>query len=132
MTIEQKIKALEKINQNKTNQKIAFEYYRDKPVEFINDWVITFDPRLKDNKFIPMILFPRQIEFLNWIEDRYRNNENGICEKSRDSGMSWLAMAWSIHKWIYEDGFSAGFGSRKADFVDKLVILHLYLKRGVC
>lgn len=120
MTIEQKIKALEKINQSRTNQKIAFEYYRDKPVDFINDWVITFDPRLKDNKFIPMILFPRQVEFLNWIEDRYRNNENGICEKSRDSGMSWLAMAWSIHKWIYEDGFSAGFGSRKADFVDKL------------
>lgn len=120
MTIEQKYKALEKINQSKHNQKIAFEYYRNKPVEFINDWVITFDPRLKDNKFIPMILFPKQVEFINWITDRYNNNENGICEKSRDSGMSWIAIAWSIHKWLYEDGFSAGFGSRKADFVDKL------------
>src|SRR5690606_12859439 len=57
---------------------------------------------------------------LLWMEDRYNNEENGICEKSRDSGMSWLAMAWSIHKWLYEDGFSAGFGSRKADLVDKI------------
>lgn len=120
MTVEDKLKALSNINKSEQNKKIAFEYYRDKPVEFINDWVITFDPRLKENKFIPMILFPKQKEFIEWLNDRYKNNENGICEKSRDSGMSWLAMAWSIHKWIYEDGFSAGFGSRKADFVDKL------------
>jgi hypothetical protein len=120
MTIQDKLIALQNINKSKDNQKIAFEYYRNKPINFINDWVITFDPRLKENKFIPFILFPRQIDFINWIEDRYDNNESGICEKSRDSGMSWLAMAWSIHKWLYEDGFAAGFGSRKADFVDKL------------
>lgn len=120
MTTQEKIKALQNINKSEYNKKIAKEYYRDKPIDFINDWVITFDPRLKESKFIPMILFPRQKEFINWIDERYLNNENGVCEKSRDSGMSWIAMAWSIHKWLYEDGFSAGFGSRKADFVDKL------------
>lgn len=120
MTFEQKIQTLKEINKSTKNKKIAYEYYRDKPIEFINDWAITFDPRLKDEKFIPFILFPRQRDFLQWIEDRFDNGENGICEKSRDSGMSWLCVAWSIHKWIYVDGFSAGFGSRKADFVDRL------------
>lgn len=118
MTIKKKLEALIKINKSRNNQLIAKEYYRDRCVEFINDWVITFDPRLKESKFVPMILFPKQVEFINWIEERYQNNENGVCEKSRDSGMSWLAMAWSIHKWLYVDGFSVGFGSRKADFVD--------------
>lgn len=130
MTIKEKIEALEKINKSEHNKQIAKAYYKNRPVEFINDWVTTFDPRLKDNKFIPFILFPRQIEFLNFIDERYNNSENGICEKSRDSGMSWLAMAWSIHKWLYEDGFSAGFGSRKADFVDKIGNPSSILEKG--
>jgi hypothetical protein len=120
MTFRERLEALQEINKSESNRQIAKAYYKDKPIEFIDDWVTTFDPRLKESKFIPFKLFPKQKEFLKWIEDRYNNNENGICEKSRDSGMSWLAMAWSVHKWLYVDGFSVGFGSRKADFVDKI------------
>lgn len=130
MTIEERVRALQSINQNEYNKAIAKEYYRDKPIEFINDWGMTYDPRLKDTKIIPFILFNRQKEFIEFIEDRYNERENGICEKSRDSGMSWLAIAWSIHKWLYNDGFSAGFGSRKADFVDKLGDPSSILQKG--
>lgn len=130
MTIKEKYKSLEEINKSAYNQQIAKAYYKTRPIEFINDWVMTYDPRLKGVKIIPMILFERQKDFLSFLDDRYNNSENGICEKSRDSGMSWLAIAWSIHKWIYEDGFSAGFGSRKADFVDKLGDPSSILEKG--
>ena len=130
MTTKEKLLRLQEINKSQRNQQIAKAYYKDKPVEFINDWVMTYDPRLKSEKIIPMILFERQKEFINFLDDRYSNSENGICEKSRDSGMSWLAIAWSIHKWLYEEGFSAGFGSRKADFVDKLGDPSSILEKG--
>lgn len=114
----------------KLDSVMAYEYYRNRPIDFINDWGITYDPRLTKNKLIPFKLFDRQREFLQFIEDRYNSKENGLCEKSRDSGMSWLSIAWSIHKWIYEDGFSVGFGSRKADFVDKIGDPSSILQKG--
>lgn len=130
MTLRQRVEALQKINQSPYNQAIAKAYYKTRPIEFINDWGMTYDPRLKGTKIIPFLLFERQKEFLEFIEDRYTAQENGLCEKSRDSGMSWLAIAWCVHKWLYEDGFSAGFGSRKADFVDKLGDPSSILQKG--
>lgn len=130
MNLRERVEALQKINRSAINKAITKEYYRNRPIEFINDWGITYDPRLKDEKIIPFLLFERQKEFLQFIDERYNNTENGICEKSRDSGMSWLAISWSIHKWLYVDGFSAGFGSRKADFVDKLGDPSSILQKG--
>lgn len=130
MNIKQKYERLQIINQSPENRAIAKAYYKDKPIEFINDWVMTYDPRLKDIKNVPMELFERQKEFIEWLEERYINEDNGLCEKSRDSGMSWIAIAWSVHKWLYVDGFSAGFGSRKADYVDKLGDPSSILEKG--
>ncbi|WP_418187312.1 hypothetical protein ACNSOP_09130 [Aliarcobacter lanthieri] len=125
-----RFKRLQKIVSSEQNKAIAKAYYKDKPIEFINDWVMTYDPRLPNEKIIPFKLFDKQKEFIQFIEDRFDNKENGLCEKSRDSGMSWLAVAWSIHKWLYVDGFSAGFGSRKADFVDNLGDPSSILQKG--
>lgn len=99
------------------------EYYKDNPVAFINDWGMTFDPRnaeigLESN--IPFLLFPKQAEFVEWVVARWKNREDGLTEKSRDMGISWLCVAIAVWMWLFYPGTVIGFGSRKEEYVDKL------------
>ncbi len=113
-------------------------HYRDNPWDMVNDWGMTYDPRrvaMRQNPVIPFILWPRQVEFLKWLYSKWRNNETGLVEKSRDAGATWLCVGFAITLWLLEDGFLAGFGSRKEELVDKggddksiFEKLRLYLK----
>jgi hypothetical protein len=99
------------------------EYYRDKPADFINDWCVTVDPRnaeigLPTN--VPFLLFPKQEEFINWLYNRWRAREDGLVEKSRDMGLTWLCAAFGVWMWLFYEGTVVGFGSRKEEYVDKL------------
>ena len=40
-------------------------------------------------------------------------------EKSRDCGVSWLCVGFTVCMWLFRPGFAAGFGSRKEELVDK-------------
>lgn len=88
-------------------------------VYWVQNWVWTYDPRLEGEKTIPLDPWPKQIEFLRWLEDRQRNKEGGLAEKSRDFGMSYLCCAFAVHRWLFEPGVSIGFGSRKEIYVDR-------------
>lgn len=79
----------------------------------------TYDPR-NEVSLIPMELFPRQREFLLWLEEREANQEDGLVEKSRDMGATWLCVAFLVHHWLFRDGFKGGMGSRKLELVDRL------------
>jgi phage terminase large subunit len=99
------------------------EFYKDHPVEFINDWMMTFDPRNAEigrQTLIPMILFPKQEEFVTWVMARWRGREDGLAEKSRDMGVSWLCVCIAVWMWTFYPGAVVGFGSRKEEYVDKL------------
>ena len=98
------------------------EFYKTHPAEFINDWGMTFDPRNAERGLptnFPFVLFPKQIELVNWVNARWKSRDDGVIEKSRDIGMTWLAAA--IAHWItfFHAGTVVGFGSRKEDLVDK-------------
>lgn len=96
-------------------------FYRDNPVQFINDWGMTFDPRNAELGLpttIPFILFPRQEEWIDWLYARWRCREDGLTEKSRDMGLSWLCVAAAVHMFLFHPGTVAGFGSRKEEYVD--------------
>lgn len=98
-------------------------FYADHPVEFINDWLCTFDPRNVERGIeavTPFLLFPKQEEYVLWIIARWRSREDGLVEKSRDMGVSWLCVAIGIWMWLYFPGTVIGFGSRKEEYVDKL------------
>ncbi len=101
----------------------AKEYYRTRPAEFINDWCITYDPR---NVFtdlpttMPFCTFPRQDDMVEYIYSCLNDQANGLIEKSRDMGASWIACAISVHLWLFVDGAAIGWGSRKQDLVDSL------------
>lgn len=98
-------------------------HYRANPWDFVGDWGMTFDPRALergDISSIPFIPWKRQIEYMQWAYNRWRVGERGIVEKSRDCGVTWLSVGLAASLWCFHDGIAIGFGSRKADLVDKL------------
>lgn len=104
----------------------AFEtlkkYYRSNVAQFITDWGCTFDPRNPERglpSLVPFILFPRQIEWVEWFVERWRTRSPGLTEKSREMGVSWLSVAVAVAMCVLNDGVVAGFGSRKEEYVDK-------------
>lgn len=98
-------------------------HYRTHPWDFIRDWGMTFDPRNIERGLIssmPFVPWPRQVELLQWMYAKWRNGERGLVEKSRDFGVTWLAVGFASSQLLFEPGFTTGFGSRKEDLVDKI------------
>lgn len=89
---------------------------------WFDNYVWTYDPRLvgrPGGAYIPFKLWPRQRENVTWLLDRIRAREEGLEEKSRDVGATYLCGGVSAHQWLFNPGFKATFGSRKVDYVDK-------------
>jgi phage terminase large subunit len=97
-------------------------YYRTHIADFINDWGVTVDPRVAARgrrAIMPMCLWPKQREWIDFLYERWINSEPGTTVKSRDVGISWLAMGFSISMCVFRDGISIGFGSEKEDKIDR-------------
>jgi len=91
-------------------------------IYWFDKWVMTYDPRLvgkPGGAFVPFKLWPKQREVVLWLLDRIRASEEGLVEKSRDVGITYLCAGVALHQWLFEPGFKATFGSRKVDYVDK-------------
>jgi hypothetical protein len=99
------------------------KFYAQHPAHFLHDWSCTFDPRLPEiglPAVVPFMLFPRQVECVDWLVERWRRREDGLVEKSRDMGLSWLCVGVAAWFWLFHPGTVVGFGSRKEEYVDKL------------
>jgi phage terminase large subunit len=98
-------------------------YYRDNPWDFVKDWGVTYDPRNVKRGLpaaIPFLPFPKQVEWMKWVWGLWKAGDPGVNDKSRDLGVSWLAVSFASTLAIFHDGFAAGFGSRKEEYVDKI------------
>lgn len=89
-------------------------------IRWIEDWVVTYDPRRKGVKKVPFKLFKKQKEFVYFIVRCLLDKEAGLVEKSRDIGASWLCTAIATWLWIYVKGASIGFGSMLQTKVDRV------------
>jgi hypothetical protein len=99
----------------------AKAYYRAHKAEFIMDWMDTYNPRkASGSKWVPFVLFKRQGEFVQFLEELDRDQQNGLVEKCRDIGATWLAAAYSVACWLFDDDDATGWGSRKEQLVDKI------------
>ena len=102
----------------------SIAYYKDNPIDFIEHWCDTYDPRNAADKNLParmpFILFDRQKQMVQFLQDLIKNEENGLIEKARDMGATWLCCAFSVWLFLFYPGSSIGWGSRKEQLVDKI------------
>lgn len=101
----------------------AKEFYRTRPVAFINHWCSTYDPRVANGDLpakMPFVLFQRQAELVTFLVSLIDAEENGLVEKCRDMGATWLCGAISVWLWLHRPGASIGWGSRKEQLVDRI------------
>lgn len=115
---------LRKIRQSPYMLRCAKAFYKTRPHEFIEDWVDTFDPRNSGKEgmltHMPFIMFKRQHKMVSFLLAMLEGEEDGLIEKCRDAGATWICVAFSIWLWLFWDGVSVGWGSRKQELVDKL------------
>lgn len=130
---EQRAEAIHRIRQHPELLPDLKLYYRNNPAEFINDWGVTFDPRNAERGLptvVPFILFDRQREWVDYLIRKWRAQEPGLTEKSRDCGITWLAICTACTLCLFYDGLAIGFGSRKEDYVDKIGTMKPILPKG--
>ncbi len=99
------------------------------PVHFVHHWCWTYDPREATDRTLPFDLFRKQEELLRWLSDRERLQEEGVVEKSREVGVTWICCAYAVHGWLFRSGWSAGFGSLKKEEVDAIGDLDTILEK---
>lgn len=97
-------------------------------VAFINHWIDTHDPRnagMRDqfgNRMpvsLPLILFTRQEEMVRFFFACMDAECDGLIEKTRDMGATWVAIAIAIWMWLFWDQVTFGFGSATAVKLDR-------------
>lgn len=89
---------------------------------WFDTWVHTYDPRLigkPGGAYLQLKLWPKQREVVRWMLERMAVPEEGLIEKSRDTGATYITAGVALHHWLFVEGFKATFGSRKVDYVDK-------------
>lgn len=118
---DERIKRLAAIRKNPNCLPALKQYYRHHIAQFIIDFGITMDPRNLERGLpttVPFILFPKQREWVDWIIDHWMHQRQGITEKTRQMGFSWLSMALSCTLCLFNKGMVVGVGSRKQEYVD--------------
>jgi phage terminase large subunit len=99
------------------------EFYKRNLAQWVQDHCCTFDPRNPERQIpslTPFPLMPFQIRWLNFQLSCWRQQLNNLTEKSREQGLSWLAVCFAVWLCVFHEGVSCGFGSYKAELVDEL------------
>ena len=111
-----------RVSESKESQNQCLAACKEDPIYWFTWWVWTHDPRLESGlpSDIPMILFDQQEVLLKSILSWQKNGLNGLIVKSREEGISWLAMAVCVYNFIFARSFTGLVISQKEDFVDLL------------
>lgn len=107
----------------KTDQNLLLQYKKlysipynevESCIDFINRFCWTYDPRLPKSKTIPFELYPKQVDFIIWLFERYKKQEDGCVDKCRDVGATWCFIAFSIFLLLFRNNTSIAFFTFKA------------------
>jgi hypothetical protein len=96
----------------------------DNPAEgcifFIENFGYTFDPRPQaEPHHLPFMLFEYQKDAIRWLFQHIDGGIDGLLEKSRDMGVSWVVFVYvPLWLWLFRDGTNVLVGSYKEDLVD--------------
>lgn len=103
--------------------------WKNDPVAFIMDTNFTYDPRRRSAKKIPFLLFERQKDYIDFIHGCYTDRADGVIQKCRDIGASWLNCAYSSWLYIFEPTVSVLWGSNKLELTHRLGDMGSLLER---
>jgi len=91
---------------------------------FICHWVDTYDPRNAGKPGMaarmPLILFRRQAELVEFIFACVLGDAPGLAEKARDMGATWVGIGVTLWMWLFQPGTAIGWGANKLELVDVL------------
>jgi phage terminase large subunit len=127
-----RVQRLAKIRENPDMLPGLFAYYRENPWDFISDWGMTYAPKANDGQHIvrPMVLFPKQVEWLKWVVDLWKTQQRGLTEKSRESGVTWLAVSLGATLCLFRKDLTIGYGANLVELVDNLGDMDSILEKG--
>lgn len=107
-------------------QRIEWNLCERDPAYWMIMYGVIFEPReIADlpPMWYPWVLFPFQIKTIRWIQHVMKQSRNGrgdgVAEKSRDMGLSWLFCGYMAHQWLFAPAFIGGVVSRNANAVDQ-------------
>lgn len=118
-----RLEVLNALERDAVAQVALKRHYKDNPIDFIEDWGVTYDPRNAYNQLptlLPFILFPRQRDLVRWLVEHVVKQSDGLCEKTRDMGATWVAVAVSVWLWLFYDESAIGWGSMSKTDVENL------------
>jgi len=113
-----RLKTLEKCQTDTEARKFAIAYSKSSILYFINTFGWCFDPRRPRNKRTPFCTFDIQDDTLTWLVWLIRYGQEGLIEKSRDVGMSWMAVAVSVWLSVFYEHSESLFMSMRQEDVD--------------
>lgn len=115
--IERRYQLLEQCDEDELARAIELERCRRSVRYWVDNWCWTYNPWR--TAYLPFSLFPRQVQLIDWIEERCAKAQTGILEKSREVGASWTCCAFALHHWRFVPGWKTGFGANKESQVDE-------------
>ena len=137
MDLELKIPWAERarIVNNNSEVKKYFEAYHipcaESAIDFINRFCLTFDPRRKTDKILPLELFPKQEEYIKWLWDRYSTDTSGVVDKCRTAGASWVTISFFVYLFLFQKNSSLQVHTYKAEECHKLGDISTLLQKAV-
>ena len=92
----------------------------DSFLHFVRFFAWTYDPREKFGlSRLAFDIFPRQEELCAFFFDCYKNRSNGLVEKARDLGVTWLVCYFLVYKWLFGQNFSGLVITKNIEALDK-------------
>ena len=71
-----------------------------------------------EHRRAPVILWPRQKQLVLWIVESLRTGRDGVVNKAREVGATWMFLNVFLWHWLFDRGFLAKLFSRKEQYVD--------------
>ncbi len=110
---------------NMQQRDVQEELCRRDPVYFMAMFGVLLEPRDVEGRsaeWVPFIPFAFQVQLVRWIQQVMREDDlgrgDGIVEKSREMGATWLFCLYIVWAWLYEPVFICGVISRNEEAVD--------------
>lgn len=112
-----RLKITDACNRSNEAKVYAMAACKADPLFFINNFCWTPNDKYEQYHF-PFLLFDFQEEYLVWLNQHIDDGKDGLVEKSREMGVTWLTTTLFLWKWLFNDNFNALIGSYKQELVD--------------